>query len=91
MSIFLSDSGSNRFSFQNSAYDKLILNARTAQDLHERKVEYMQAQKILLEQEAIVVPLYYEMNRALVRDGFTGVNLNPLNYLLLRDVSVNRK
>ena len=53
-----------------------------------RQKNYFEAQKILLEEDAVVVPLYYEPNQALVRKRVKGLELNPLNYPYLRKVNL---
>jgi len=86
LSLFLSDTGNNRTTWKNVKYDQLVLKARYHQNAREREKLYLEAQKILQEQEAVVLPLYYEPNMALVRSRVEGLELNPINYLLLRKV-----
>ncbi len=89
-SIFLSDAGTNRSGWKNGEYDKLVMSART-QKPSERAKTYRQAMSLLQSQEAIVLPLYYEPNLALVRTTVRGLSLNPLNYLYLRQVSLEAR
>jgi oligopeptide transport system substrate-binding protein len=88
MSIFLADSGNNRSQWKSAKYDELVLSARFTQDAKAREAKYRQASKILLEEDAVVLPLYYEPNMALVRSRVKGLELNPLNYLLLKKVNL---
>jgi oligopeptide transport system substrate-binding protein len=88
LSMFLSDSGNNRTLWKNSEYDRLVLAARTQQNQKAREKNYLEAQKILLEKDVALIPLYYEPNSALVRPSVKGLEINPLNYLLLRKVSI---
>lgn len=88
LSIFLSNSGNNRTLWKNSHYDELVLQARVLSDSREREKRYLEAQKILIEDEAVIIPLYYEPNLALIKPRVSGAKLNPLNYLILRDVRV---
>ena len=88
LSIFMSDAGNNRSNWKNAKYDNLINSARTLRDSKVREKIYHQAQKILLEDDAVILPLYYEPNMALVRPRVTGLELNPLNYLFLRKVNL---
>jgi oligopeptide transport system substrate-binding protein len=86
LSVYLSDSGNNRAGWKNAQFDKLVLEARYSRNLKQRERDYIEAQKILLEQDAAIVPLFYEPNIALIRGRVKGLELNPLNYLLLRNV-----
>lgn len=88
LSVFLSDSGNNRTAWKNAKYDELVLSSRGISKLPVREKNYLEAQRILLEEEVVVLPLYYEPNMALVRPKVKGLELNPLNYLLLRKVNV---
>jgi oligopeptide transport system substrate-binding protein len=91
MSVFLSESGNNRTGWKSKTYDDLVLKARSMPDRNGGKLRekiYDDAQKILLEDDAVVLPLYYEPNMALVRSRVQGLELNPLNYLILRKVNL---
>lgn len=88
LSLFLSSAGNNRTLWKNQKYDELVLAARGLGDQKMRESLYIQAQKILLDDEAAVIPLYYEPNMALVKKRVKDLVLSPLNYLLLRNVSL---
>lgn len=88
MSVFLGNSGNNRLNWKSKKYDGLVLSARTTQDLRTRERMYSEAQRLLLEEDAVLLPLYYEPNMALVKPRVEGLELNPLNYLLLRKVNI---
>jgi oligopeptide transport system substrate-binding protein len=88
MSVFLSDSGNNRTHWKNRKYDDLVLRARSMRDQRPREKAYQEAQRLLLDEDAVIVPLYYEPNVALVRPRVEGLEINPLNYLFLRKVSL---
>ena len=88
MAVFMSDSGNNRTGWKNKKYDDLILKARGTLDERIREKMYSEAQRLLLEDEAPIIALYYEPNMALVKPRVRGLELNPLNYLLLRKVNL---
>lgn len=88
LSVWLGDAGNNRTRFKSARYDELVIRARALASRAEREKMYLQAQRILLEEEIAIVPLYYEPNLALVRPRVSGLVLSPLNYLYLRQVSV---
>ena len=88
MSVFLSDSGNNRTLWKNKKFDDLVLKARGTLDGKIREKMYSEAQRILLEDEVPIIALYYEPNMALVKPRVDGLELNPLNYLLLRKVNL---
>ena len=88
-SEFLANSGNNRTTWKNKEYDDLVLKARLTVDPKVRAELYQKSQKILVDTDAVVVPLFYEPNVALVKKRVSGLELNPLNYLLLWKVSVD--
>ncbi len=88
LSIFLSSSGNNRTTWKKESFDERVLVARNLLEPKAREKAYLDAQRMLIEEEAVILPLYYEPNVALVRPRVRGLELNPLNYLYLRKVDV---
>jgi ABC-type oligopeptide transport system substrate-binding subunit len=80
--------GNNRTGWKNAQYDQLVVSARSEQNSKLREKKYTEAQKILLEEDAVVVPLFYEPNIALIQKRVKGLELNPLNYLFLKKVNL---
>jgi len=90
MSMYLSSSGNNRTAWKSKAFDELVYQARYTVGTKAREKLHLKAQKLLVEDDAILVPLYYEPNMALVKSRVKGLELNPLNYLLLKDVVLTK-
>ena len=88
LSIFLSTAGNNRTNWKDSRYDETITEAKNLLDPKDRARAYAEAQKILLERDAVIVPLYYEPNMALIKDRAQGCELNPMNYLFLKKIKL---
>lgn len=88
LSVFLSSAGNNRTTWKNLKFDEWVVNSRAIQNQKQREKNYLEAQKMLIEDEAVIVPLYYEPNMALVRPRVKNLELNPVNYLLLRKVNL---
>ncbi|HTL11999.1 MAG TPA: peptide ABC transporter substrate-binding protein [Bdellovibrionota bacterium] len=88
LSVYLSDSGNNRTVWKSPKFDQLVLGARTEKDQGKRTVAYLEAQKILIEDEAVIIPLFYDNNTALVKNRVRGLVLDPLNYMYLRGVTL---
>jgi oligopeptide transport system substrate-binding protein len=90
LSMFLSGSGNNRTAWKSVEFDRQCIWARHLRNAKEREAIYLKMQKLLIQDETVIVPLYYEPNLALVRPGVKGLELNPLNHLNLREVSIER-
>lgn len=90
LSMWLSDSGNNRVGYKSAKYDELILKARTLQDEAKRKKLYLEAQKLLLEKDAAIVPMYYDNNVALIQPYVKNLKLNPINYFYFKEIRIER-
>ncbi len=89
LSMFLSNSGNNLTGFpgfKDARYDSGVLEARAATDPAKRQQLYVEAQKLLQEDAAVVMPVYYGVNKAAVSQRVQGLVLSPLNYLFLKGV-----
>ncbi len=59
LDMFMSDSGNNRTGWKNARYDALIRDANRQTD-HQRRAEMLrEAERLLIVEEAPVVPLYF--------------------------------
>jgi oligopeptide transport system substrate-binding protein len=90
LSLWLSDSGNNKTGFKHAKYDELVLKGRHAKPGPARDKLYVEAQKILLEQEAAIIPLYYDTQGALLASRVKKFDLNPINYFYLKQVLLDR-
>ena len=70
-------------------FDELVVNARNLGDAKAREHAYIEAQKILLQEDAAIVPLYYEPIMALVRPRVKGLELNPVDQLFIKKVTLS--
>jgi peptide/nickel transport system substrate-binding protein len=66
--------------FKNVRYDSLFMQARAELDKHQRYGLYAKAERILLD-EAALMPLFYDENICLVKKGIKNLQANPLNYV----------
>ncbi len=89
LSVFFSSSGNNFTGFKNPDFDLEVANARTATSEAHRKSAYVTAQKHLLETEAVIVPLYYDVNEILMSDRVSGVEVTPLNHIFFRSARLS--
>lgn len=79
MNIFTTDSESNFTGWSNKKYDDLV-NRAVREDSEEKRAElYQEAQKILLEEQVVVMPLFYSNHQVMVKPRVLGVHLNALD------------
>lgn len=78
MDLFTCKSGNNFTKFCDAAYDKGVLQAAGERDEAKRVALYSKLQKLLLENQAAVVPLFNENLLHLVSQRVTGFQPNPM-------------
>jgi len=83
MNLFTSYSGNNNTKWQNPIYDKLIQKGAVTRDPAVRQKIYDKAQKILLEEDVAIMPLFQE-SIALLISKRTRPWLNAMNVLYLK-------
>lgn len=88
VSLFLGTSGNSHISWKNPQFDESVQKARQTRARVEREQLYFQLQNVLLNDEAVLVPLYYEPNLALIKPRVKTIELNSLGYLYLRRLNV---
>lgn len=86
--VFLSRSGTNSTGWSNPEYDKLVTDASGMLDPKARMESYASAEKILLQREVAVVPLFYKRNTVLLGARVQDFQISPLNYLFLKSVTL---
>ncbi len=79
MNIFTSSSENNYMGWKNARYDELVEKAVSTAEEASRRHYYHEAQKLLLETEAVLMPLFLNSHQALVRSSLSGVHLNVLD------------
>jgi oligopeptide transport system substrate-binding protein len=87
MNVFTSTSESNYMGWKNPEYDRLVAKAFSTSDESVRAQLYSRAQHILLEEEAVLVPLFFTSHQALVRPILRGVQLNVLDKWYFKNLS----
>lgn len=73
-----STSGFNFTGWQNSRFDRLLDEAKIEPSMNKRLALYRQADKLLVERETAVFPLYYLHSYGLLRQGFRFANPNQV-------------
>lgn len=87
MNVFTSTSESNYGKWSNRIFDELVEKAVSTNEEGVRSQLYLQAQRVLLEEEAVLMPLFLTSHRALVRSDLRGVQLNVLDKWYFRNLS----
>jgi len=90
MNLFTSTSGNNRTQWKNSRYDELIRSAAAEPEPARRQAAYNEAQRILLETDAAIMPLFVATQNWVIKPYVRGLRVNALELLYLKDVHLER-
>ncbi len=90
MNLFTTESGNNNTKWSNKKYDKLIELAAEEMDVEKRLKLYDEAQRILCETDAPIMPLFISSQNVLVKPYVKDFKLNSMDILYLKDVRVER-
>ena len=88
MNLMASFSDNNHTGWKNKRFDKLILQAMTTEDGPQRKKLYDQAQKILLEEETAVFPIFTTVSHLLISPRIKNYPLNVMSYILFKNIEI---
>jgi oligopeptide transport system substrate-binding protein len=80
LALFTSGQSQNVAGYSNRAYDALLAKAAVAADAGQRGTLLASAERILL-QDAAVIPIFHRVAKRLVRPDIEGVAANPLGHL----------
>lgn len=86
MSLFKANSGNNTLKFASDRYDQLVENAVRTDDDVERLQMYTDAQRILLVDQAAIIPIYTAAQNILRNPGLQNLQFNAMGDARLGEV-----
>ncbi len=89
LGLFESNTGNNMTKVSIPKVDENIKAARLEWNTLKRERLYREAQQILQVKQAVIVPLYYEENEALLAKQLKGFELNPIGYFFIKNLNLN--
>jgi oligopeptide transport system substrate-binding protein len=89
MGVFLSNSGNNHTHWQNASYDQWVNQAATLTHIGQRQALYDKAQRLLLEQDTVVIPIYAAEKLFLTNPRIHDLQINALNVVDLDRLQVD--
>ncbi|MCO5144417.1 MAG: peptide ABC transporter substrate-binding protein [Oligoflexia bacterium] len=88
MNMFTSYSGNNYTKWKNKKYDQIIEQAAAERSSKKRIKLYDQAQKLLTEEEIVIVPLFIEAINYLISSNVKGLQIDSLGLLKIHKVEM---
>lgn len=90
MSMLLSYSENNRTRWKSAKFDELVDKAAGALDREERRKLYSEAQKIIVEDDVPVIPLFVSVSHSLVSDRVENYPINVMDALVYKGVRLKK-
>ncbi|MGL6101653.1 MAG: hypothetical protein ACRC00_00620, partial [Exiguobacterium acetylicum] len=72
---FVSGNPLNSVNYQSDTYDQMIEKARQVRDMKKKQALYHQAERQLINQDAVIVPLYQTTEKLYVSDTIQGIEV----------------
>ncbi|MBI5379693.1 MAG: peptide ABC transporter substrate-binding protein [Nitrospirae bacterium] len=91
MAMFTSGSGNNHTRWLDERFDTLVARAAMEADRRRRQALYDEAQRLLLEETAAIVPIFLSAQNRLVRPEVKNFPHDPLDLWILKRVSIEEK
>jgi len=88
MTVWLSDSGNNHTRWKSETYDQLVRAAAVEKNPDKRLELYNRAQKLLLEQDTAIMPLYSYAKNIMIRPWVRNFPMNGQDLLHLRETFI---
>lgn len=76
LDMWVTGGGNNDAGYANPEYDKLIADAKSNSDLAKRQEDFAAAEKILIQDDMVIMPIYYYTNNSLTKEYLKGVTLD---------------
>ncbi len=80
LDMWVTGGGNNDAQWSNDEFDDLIKSAKSSSDQVERMDLMHQAEDIMMEDEAIVAPIYFYVNKRMHKPNIEGIYYTPLGY-----------
>ena len=77
LGVWITDSPLNQSGFSNAHYDRLVADAKVETDPTRRFQQLAQAEKILIEDEAVIAPTFHQGFTRLIRPSVEGLVFPP--------------
>ena len=90
LNLFTSTSGNNRTRWKNNRYDELIRSAAADPNPLRRQKAYDEAQRILLEKDSAIMPLFVATQNWVIKPYVRGLRINALELLELKNVRLEK-
>lgn len=89
LNLFTSYSGNNKGRWKNARYDEMVEAAASELDPEKRRAMYDEIQRLLLEEDAAIIPLFNTTENTIAQPWVSGFHLDAMARLRLYEISLN--
>lgn len=90
INLMMSNSGNNRTGWGNKEFDQYVIKAVSEMDKEKRRELYLNAQKILVEQDIPAIPLFSTVHHKLVSGRVKNYPINAIDQLDYKQVVISK-
>ena len=90
MSFLLSESDNNHTNWGNPQFDQLVVEAASVTDTQKRLAMYEEAQRILVEKDIPVLPIYTMVENMMVQERVKNFPANAISQMKFKDIELTR-
>jgi oligopeptide transport system substrate-binding protein len=90
LDMFVTGGGNNNSQYKNSAFDRLIAQAKATAVPAERMAFMHQAEDLLMGTDASIAPIYFYTNKYMLNPRVTGMYYTPLGYFFFDKAKVSQ-
>lgn len=88
LDLFVTNGNNNRTGWKNAEYDLLIKKAAIERNTNKRFALFLKAEKILVEDELPIMPIFFYVSRNMYRENIKGIYQNILNIHPLKHLKI---
>ena len=91
MNMLAGFSDNNHTNWKSKEYDRMILSAMTMENTEFRRELYNKSQKLLLEEEAVVFPIFSDVSHILISPRIKKYPFNVMSYTPFKNIEIDIK
>lgn len=88
LNVFLSSSVNNYTGWKSPEYDQLVAEIRKMEPGPKRDEKIARTQKLLIEEDAVIAPIFHYVQNHLISKRVSGFQVNPYGIISFKDISL---
>ncbi len=89
LEIWHTENGNNLAHYSSAAFDAAIEAAAKTSDVDERMTQFHKAEDILIGEDWVVAPIFFDTHRYMMAEGYTGAYYTPIGFFFFGNITKN--